>query len=857
MHDISTSGEVLAMLFTDIEGSTHLARALGSDWPPVLGEHRRLLVSAIVGAGGSVRGTEGDALFATFERVEDAVVAAAVGQRSLRSCAWPSEVGEIRVRMGVHTGAVHRDPGGLVGIEIHRAARIGAAAHGGQVLLSVDARAGLSADADVEDLGLHRLKDFPEPLRLFHLRVHSDRGASAFPAPRTLRARPTNLPPERRALVGRDAVSAEVGEALRNHRLVTLTGLGGVGKTHLALSVAAAMLSDQPGGVWLVRGDRLRAANELIPSLAAAMRVRDVPGRGLVDTIAEHLQDDAAMVVLDNLEHLPGAAIEISHLVSGVPSVRVLATSRAPLRLALERRIPVEPLASEDAAALFIALAREADSGTPVDDRVAVEAICRALEGLPLALELATARLRVLSLSQLAERLASMADWRSQAPDLPDRQRSLRATVDWSLALLSRSAQQLFSHMGVFAGPVALEVIEAVADKDLEVLESAAELLDYALLRRSERGLELVAALREIAREALITSGHEQRIRRLHADVVIATAECAGPIFAADRADRGRMEALLAEAWHAVSWARAADPQRHIRLATLYGPAWGFVEGRVREAMTETSRALAAGELVAGTNELADLLFVQSTMLSWCGREQDGLRLAERAAAMIEDRPAAQAADNLITLSIVRDAAGSHEGALAAAREAVVRAREIGHGGRLLRNLAYQAQALVNAGDLDVAGPVLDEAEVLAGVTDTVMADVLPSLRADWALAQGNVRAALTGYAASLTATIRRGELGAVVWDAAGIVVALAELHDPAAVIEVGTLLELAAADQGVDLRSLRSTGVTVPEAIAVALADLPLKTAEAIRLIAKALPTNQRPDQILKLANARVTASA
>ncbi len=845
------------MLFTDIEGSTQLARALGSDWPPVLAEHRRLLVSAIVGAGGCVQLAEGDAFFVTFERVEDAVLAAAVGQRALRSYAWPSEAGEIRVRMGVHVGVVHRDPGGLVGIEIHRAARIGAAAHGGQVLLSVDARVALGADADVEDLGLHRLKDFPEPLRLFHLRVHPDRGASTFPAPRTLRARPTNLPPERRALVGRDAVSAEVGEALRDHRLVTLTGPGGVGKTHLALSVAAAMLDDQPGGVWLVRGDRLRVASELIPSLAATMRVRDVPGRGLVDAIAEHLQDDAAVVVLDNLEHLAGAAVEVSDLVSGVPSVRVLATSRAPLRLALERRFPVEPLASEDAAALFTVLAREADSSTPVDDWVAVETICRALEGLPLALELASARLRVLSPTQLAERLASIADWRSHAPDLPDRQRSLRATVDWSLGLLPRSAQQLFSYMGVFAGPVALEVIEAVADRDLEVLESAAELLDYALLRRSERGLELVAALREIAREALITSGHEQRIRRVHADVVIATAERAGPGLAADRADRRRVEALLAEAWHAVSWARAADPQRHVRLATLYGTEWGFFEGRVREAIAETSAALAAAELVASPNELADLLFVQSLMLSWCGREQEGLPLAERAAAMVEDRPAAQAADNLIVLSIVRDAAGSHEAALAAAREAVARAREIGHRGRLLRNLAYEAQALVNAGALDLAGPVFDEAEALAGATDTAMAEVLPSLRADWALARGDVRAALTGYATSLAASIRRGELGAVLWDAAGIVVALAELHDPAAVLEVGTLLELAAADQGVDLVSLRSTGLTVPEAIAAARADLPLETAEAIRSMAEALPTNQRPDQILKLTNARVTVSA
>ena len=274
------------MLFTDIEGSTQLARALGSDWPTVLGEHRRLLVAAIVAAGGQVQDTEGDAFFATFGRADDAVAAAAAGQRSLRSYEWPPVVGELRVRMGVHVGVVHRDDGGLAGIEIHRAARIGAAAHGGQVLLSVDVGVALASEVDVEDLGLHRLKDFPEPLRLFHLRVHSDRGSAAFPAPRTLQARPTNLPPARRALVGRVAVWAEVQEALHDHQVVTLTGLGGVGKTHLALSIAAGMLGERPGGVWLVRGDRLGAASELIPALASAMRVRDMPGRGLLDAIA-------------------------------------------------------------------------------------------------------------------------------------------------------------------------------------------------------------------------------------------------------------------------------------------------------------------------------------------------------------------------------------------------------------------------------------------------------------------------------------------------------------------------------------------------------------------------------------------
>jgi class 3 adenylate cyclase len=248
VRELAGPGEELAMLFTDIESSTRLARALGADWSRVLAEHRRILTSAIGTSGGRVVDTEGDAFFATFVDCRDAVAAAAAAQRGLRGYEWPSAVGEVRVRMGVHRGAVERRGDGLVGIEIHRAARIGAAAHGGQVLLSSQVRAELSEDVEVEDLGLHRLKDFPEPVRLFHLRLDADRGTIAFPAPRTLQARPTNLPPPRRGLIGRGHLADTVRAALGTSRLVTLTGPGGVGKTDLALSVAASVLGDQAGG---------------------------------------------------------------------------------------------------------------------------------------------------------------------------------------------------------------------------------------------------------------------------------------------------------------------------------------------------------------------------------------------------------------------------------------------------------------------------------------------------------------------------------------------------------------------------------------------------------------------------------
>lgn len=842
----------LVMLFTDVEGSTQMARTLGDEWPSVLAAHGRILTSAIVDAGGRVERTEGDAFFATFAEVYEAVAAAAAGQRGLRAYPWPAEVGELLVRMGIHVGLIERDGEELVGIEIHRAARIGAAARGGQVLLSMEARAALDREVEVEDLGMHRLKDFPEPGRLYHLAVHADRGAATFPTPRTLQARPTNLPPERRPLIGRERLLGEVGQELRDHRLVTLTGLGGVGKTHLALSAASALLEEQSGGVWLVRGDQLRSGSELIPTLAAAMRIRDTPEARVVEAIADHLQADPAIVVLDNLEHLSEAAHETWELLTSAPSIRVLATSRTPLRLALERRIAVEPLPRETAATLFIRLAREVEPNVALDDQTAIQSVCDAVDGLPLGLELAAARLRILSLSELALRLGSTADLNSTAPDLPDRQRSLRSTVAWSLALLSPGAKQLFARLGVFAGPVTLEAIEGVCGHGVDVVEPAAELIDYALLRRGEQGLGLAPALREIAREELAASGEEHDIRRVHARFLLDEAVNAGPHAAASVDDNHRVDALLGEAWHAAAWARTADPSLHLQLATLYAPRWGWVEGRVSEAMRESSEALVKGGSFAGKNDLSRLMFTHALTMIWCGQTQEALELAERAAEETTDR-SPQYADDLIILSLVRSAGGAHQAAVQAAERAVALAREADHNGRLLRSLAYQAQALIVLGDLESAGPLIDEAEKLAGQIDTVMARGLPNIRGDWALESGDPRSALAGFAASLAASISLGEDGAVLWHSAGIVCALAQLGDRTAALECATLLTLASAEQGVDTGALRMRGVTIPEVIAEMTRELPDTDAERVRFEASSVPTGQRAERILALARLRV----
>src|SRR4051794_3235970 len=262
----------IAMLFTDIEGSTRLAAALGSGWPQVLREHHALVSGAIASEGGWVDRTEGDAFFATFSDPRAGARAAAGALRSLRGHPWPPEVGELRVRMGLHVGFVERNDLGYVGLEIHRAARVGAAAHGGQLLMTAAARAVIGEDTATEPLGMHRLKDFPAPEALF-CAVIDGRGAAAFPPPRTEELRPTNLPAGTPRLVGREDELRRVRDALieEGEHFVTVTGRGGAGKTSLALVAATGMLDDHPGGVWLVRLANVAAVDDVLPAMATAV----------------------------------------------------------------------------------------------------------------------------------------------------------------------------------------------------------------------------------------------------------------------------------------------------------------------------------------------------------------------------------------------------------------------------------------------------------------------------------------------------------------------------------------------------------------------------------------------------------
>jgi predicted ATPase len=539
------SGTV-TFLFTDVEGSTKLLHALGERYADTLARHRVALQETCMEHGGVLVDTQGDATFHAFSSPSDAVAAAAEAQDAL----------EIPVRMGIHVGQPTVTEDGYVGIDVHRAARICAVAHGGQVVLSKAVRDVCAAQRKpMRDLGLHRLKDLGEPVRLFQL------GEAEFPPLHSLNA--TNLPAQPGPLVGRVRELAELGELVRAERLVTLTGPGGSGKTRLALHAAAESVAEFADGVFWVPLAALTDAAIVEPSIGQAI--------GAQNGVAEHVDEKRLLLLLDNLEQLlPEAASELARLHERCPNLRLLLTSRAPLRIAAEREYPVDPLPEPDAVTLFRERAFVADSAQ------AVHAICRRLDGLPLAIELAAARTRVLPPDRLLARLEqALPVLTGGRHDAPQRQRTLRATIEWSYDLLSPEEQELFRRLAVFAGSFTVEAGEQVAEGDLDTLEA---LVEKSLVRRWESGrLGMLETIRELALEKLNASDEADAFRRRHAEHYLEVARSAN--LALDALDQGpqRHELVLPEQHNlraAMDWAAEADAELGLRLAVSLENFW-------------------------------------------------------------------------------------------------------------------------------------------------------------------------------------------------------------------------------------------------------------------------------------------
>ena len=520
MRELPTG--TVTFLFTDIEGSTRLLHELGDAYADALAEHRRVLREAFARHGGVEVDIQGDAFFVAFPRATDALEAARDGQAALAG-------GSIRVRMGIHTGEPLATDEGYVGIDVHRAARIASAGHGGQVLVSQSTRDLAAADG-LRDLGEHRLKDLAAPERLYQA------GAGDFPPLKTLYQ--TNLPIPATPFLGRKRELEEVQELISRPdvRLLTLSGPGGTGKTRLALQAAAEAAERFPDGIYWVPLASLRDSSLVLDVAARAL--------GAADGLVERIADKSLLLLFDNFEHLIEAAPELSSVLAACPNVRLIVTSRELLRVPGEQAYPVPPLEPKDGEELFVALARASKPDFRADEPV--KDLCARLENLPLALELAAARVRVLSPDELLQRLSKRLDLLKGGRGVDARQQTLRATIEWSHDLLDADEQRLFARLAVFRGGCTIQAAEQVCGADIDTLQS---LVDKSLVRvRDGDRFWMLETIREFAAERLDESGEADAIRRRHADAVLALAESADLTVEAQAAGlRTRNELVLPE----------------------------------------------------------------------------------------------------------------------------------------------------------------------------------------------------------------------------------------------------------------------------------------------------------------------
>ncbi|HEV2591259.1 MAG TPA: adenylate/guanylate cyclase domain-containing protein, partial [Gaiellaceae bacterium] len=465
---------VVSLLFTDIEGSTRVLERVGRDrYASLLELHRALIRDAAAAHRGYEVNCEGDSFFFSFEEAADAVAVAIEAQRSLEGAKWPDHEAALRVRMGIHTGEPLSAPPRYVGLDVHRAARVMAAGHGGQILITAATKK--AAGIDCIDLGEHRLKDLLEPLRLFQ--VPTGVGPNRYPPLATLTECPTNLPIQPDHLVGRDRELAELAHLIadREKRLLSFVGPGGAGKTRLALSAAAEAISGFKSGVFVAFLAPVATADLVPNAIADALAIREVAGEPIEETLATYLAERDLLLVLDNFEHLLAASNLVSRLLSNASQLHVLITSRSPLRVRGEQVYEVPPLGTEDALTLLRTRAAPTVMSSPelAGNDKALREICQRLDGLPLAIELAAPLLSLFEPSDLLARLEGMLELLSDGPrDLDERQRTLSGTIAWSYDLLPVQAQRLLDRSSVFVGGAKVADLENVSGIDATALRS-------------------------------------------------------------------------------------------------------------------------------------------------------------------------------------------------------------------------------------------------------------------------------------------------------------------------------------------------------------------------------------------------
>ena len=741
-HASPPTGTV-TFLFSDIEGSTRLWETQQAAMQLGLAHHDAIMRDAIEANDGYLVKTTGDGVHAAFAIAADAIAACLAAQRALEAHDWG--VLRIKSRMALHSGTAEQRDGDYHGPALSRGARLMAAGHGGQILLSLATeelvRDHLPADIALRDMGERRLKDLVRPERVYQVVAPGLR--AEFPPLKTLDVRPNNLPAQTTPFIGREHTIRVVKEHLSNAkvRLLTLSGVGGTGKTRLALQAAADMADEFEHGVFFVPLAALSDPALVVPTIAKVFDVRETTGRPLQGQLQDYLREKQILLVLDNFEQLIDAAPRITELLAVAPRLKVLVTSREVLRLSGETDYPVPPLSlpdpkrlpplerftQYDAVALFIerALAVKPAFAVTNENAPAVAEICHRLDGLPLAIELAAARIRVLPpqrmLAELNHRLSFLI---GGARDLPARQKTLRGAIDWSHALLTGDDQQLFRRLGVFVGGCTLEAIEAVCnfENDLSVLDTLESLVGKSLVKQSEAHGEprftMLETIREYARDRLIAAGGEERMQERHWECFLALAEKAEPnLMGAEQATwLQRLEEEHENLRAALNWSVVeAGSGNGLRLCAAMHGFWD-VRGHISEGREWCARVLAKTRPEDRTSERAKVLDVAGALARRQGDYPAARALGEESLAISRELGERRGvATSLRNLGTVADRQGDIASARMLFEESMAVSRELEDRAGIASALNGLGNLALEKDDYRAAGALYQESLAISG----------------------------------------------------------------------------------------------------------------------------------------------
>jgi predicted ATPase/class 3 adenylate cyclase len=785
---------LVTFMFTDIEGSTRLARMLGDAYRSVLGAHRAVLRGVFDDFSGVELLTEGDSFFVAFSNADAAVAACVEAQRRLSAHDWPRADAVPRVRMGLHTGRAVPIGQEYASAEVHRAARVSAAAHGGQVLCSEAtalavtatyaattggstgaAAAATLATVDLLDLGAYRLRGFDDDERLFQ--VMAPGLERDFPRPRTAEAPRHNLPAEHSPFVGRRTELTELAGLISHHRLVTVVGPGGSGKTRLTHAVAEQLLPAYPGGVWTI--DAAGAAKGLPTALAAALGLRPEPGRPVIDTLVEECAERRMLVVLQTCDAAPALTTTMVHrLLSRCRRLDVVATGRAPLALAGETVWRIPPLVPADAFALLRDRAAAAQGGRPDDGDPQLARLAARLEGSPLAIQLAAARLRLLPAEQLARRLDDPLGALDNDAAGDGRHASLANNLAWSYRTLGSRAAELLRRLAVFAGPVDLETVEWY---DPEALSALSELADKSLVEvLPGPRYRLSEQVRAYALRRLSTTGDEPAARDRHLTWSLHTLDRV----TTDPEDQVRTLSLtefgpyVGEWQAALRWAaESGDVAAGLRLAAVLDPWWREHDDTRdgRELLDTLYRRLPAD---IPPPDLAAAYLMHAGLSTERAEQEHYLDLAENTAPGGADEPAFT-----VQLEVARLALAGNDPAAAEqdCRAVIARADRAGVPNNAFPAVLTLAELLWRRDALTEAAELLGAARQL----ETARPDDRGRRAVDWllgmvALRRGDLVAAHDHLVVALRSRLRHGFRGAAADAVAAIAVRCVLGGDPA-----------------------------------------------------------------------------